>query len=97
MQYMTARAILRQQFVQPDGAIVDMVVWLLNEPVPPCVHSSKYRLFFGDASGCRVRYDNERGKGDHCHLGDVETTYIFTTLDALLADFEQDVTHWKAS
>lgn len=97
MQYMAAQSILRQKFVQPDGAIVEMVVWLLDSPVPPCAHSFKYRLFYGNATACRVRYDNERGKGDHRHMGGVEVAYAFTTLDALLADFEHDVTHWKAS
>lgn len=39
-----------------------------------------------------MRYDNERGKGDHRHAGGVETNYEFTDLDTLLADFERDVT-----
>ena len=38
------------------------------------------------ASGeCFVRYDNERGKGDHRHAGGIETRYEFTDLDTLLA------------
>lgn len=42
-----------------------------------------------------VRYDNERGKGDHRHIGDDETPYRFTDLAALLADFRRDVEDWK--
>jgi hypothetical protein len=42
-----------------------------------------------------VRYDNERGKGDHRHVGDDETPYRFVDLDRLLADFRLDMENWK--
>ncbi len=42
-----------------------------------------------------VRYDNERGKGDHYYHGDREELYNFTTIEQLLADFEQDVNEWS--
>ncbi|WP_286351194.1 toxin-antitoxin system TumE family protein [Geobacter sulfurreducens] len=38
-----------------------------------------------------VRYDNERGKGDHRHVVDGEQPYVFTSLEKLFADFEGDV------
>jgi hypothetical protein len=44
---------------------------------------------------CVLRYDNEAGKGDHRHLGAVETPYRFTTSSQLLADFWRDVDAWK--
>jgi hypothetical protein len=34
-----------------------------------------------------VGFDNERGKGDHCHLIERELPYTFTTVDALVEDF----------
>ena len=34
-----------------------------------------------------VGLDNERGKGDHCHLHGRELPYTFTTVDALVEDF----------
>jgi hypothetical protein len=40
---------------------------------------------------CLVRYDNERGKGDHGNVGDLETPYAFTTLERLIEDFIADV------
>jgi hypothetical protein len=43
---------------------------------------------------CVLRYDNESGKGDHRHIGNVETAYRFTTPDRLLVDFWQDVDRW---
>ncbi len=47
----------------------------------------------GSADGtCLVRYyDNERGKGDHRHLGDLETPYAFVDIESLVADFLADV------
>lgn len=38
-----------------------------------------------------VGYDSERGKGDHKHIGKVETPYKFTTGEQLVADFLADV------
>jgi hypothetical protein len=34
-----------------------------------------------------VGFDNERGKGDHCHLDGEETAYRFTTVEQLVEDF----------
>ena len=93
---MSARALIQVKEVRDDGTIVQMVVWALAKPVPPCLHRYKYRLFYGTPGECRIRYDNERGKGDHRHCGDMETPYVFTTLERLLADFQHDVEHWSA-
>ncbi|WP_298233930.1 DUF6516 family protein [uncultured Azohydromonas sp.] len=60
-------------------------------------HTFKYRLYFGAAGVCRVRYDNERGKGDHRHICEREDVYCFTTVEQLLADFESDVRQWRPS
>jgi len=58
-----------------------------NPPaLPPCTHPYKYRLYFG-AGHCRVRYDNERGKGDHCHFGGRELAYAFVSVEQLVEDF----------
>jgi len=40
---------------------------------------------------CVVGYDNERGKGDHRHVGKTEMLYRFADESQLLADFWQDV------
>lgn len=45
----------------------------------------------------RVRYDIERGKGDHRHVAEVETPYEFVSLDRLLDDFERDIQAWSAA
>ena len=37
-----------------------------------------------------MRYDNEPGKGDHCHFGGIEEPIEFTMLDASFDAFEAD-------
>jgi hypothetical protein len=44
---------------------------------------------------CRVRYDNEFGKGDHRHIGSVESAYAFVDIPTLLDDFERDINDWS--
>ena len=38
-----------------------------------------------------VGFDNERGKGDHCHLDGIERKYDFTTVEQLMADFIAEI------
>lgn len=73
------------------GGIVEMVVWAVPRPVPPAEHGFKYRLVFVRDGQRLVGYDNERGKGDHKHLGAVEVPYTFRGVEALVADFMRDV------
>jgi hypothetical protein len=44
---------------------------------------------------CVLRYDNERGKGDHRHIGRAESVYAFTTPEQLMSDFEAEVKRWN--
>lgn len=60
-------------------------------PIPGSVHNFKYRLALVMNGECVLRYDNERGKGDHRHIGSHEEQYAFTTLEALIRAFNQDV------
>jgi Family of unknown function (DUF6516) len=97
MQYMPAVLIAKAKEIRDDGSIVEIVIWELPELLTPSTHRYKYRLYYGAAGLPRVRYDNERGKGDHRHLGDREEDYLFTTLEQLLADFERDINDWSGS
>ena len=63
------------------------MIWDLSEPIEPCKHNFKYRLYFGAAGVDRVRYDNERGKGDHRHQDGCEQPYAFTSVEQLIEDF----------
>lgn len=94
MQYMGAVLLARAKEIRDDGSIVEIVIWELPEPVPPSTHRYKYRLYFGAGGVSRVRYDNERGKGDHRHIGSAELDYFFTSVEQLLADFRTDVESW---
>lgn len=67
MQYMTAALLAQAKEVRDDGTIVEIVVWAVDELLAPCRHRYKYRLYFGRPGERFVRYDNERGKGDHRH------------------------------
>ena len=75
----------------PDGAIVEMTLWDVPTPVVGSSHQFKYSLFYGYPGQRIVGYDNERGKGDHRHLGAQEAPYRFSTVEALVADFLADV------
>jgi Family of unknown function (DUF6516) len=75
-----------------DGAIAELKIWALPEPVLGSAHRLKYSLYYGQAGHRLVGYDNERGKGDHRHYGDRQESYAFATVEQLIADFENDVT-----
>ncbi len=94
MQYTPAVLVAQAKEVRDDGSIVEVVIWELAEPLSPSTHRYKYRLYYGAAGTNRVRYDNERGKGDHRHVRNREEDYAFTTIEQLLADFESDVNSW---
>jgi hypothetical protein len=89
-----ALPIVSAKEVRDDGAIIEIVVWRLIEPLHPCTHMYKYRLYFGTSGICHVRYDNELGKGDHRHLDGAELPYQFVSLVRLLDDFQRDVETW---
>jgi len=73
------------------GGIIEIVIWRVPEPVTPSGHPYKYRLVFVRGGKRMVGYDNERGKGDHRHLGKTEMLYRFVNEAQLLDDFWQDV------
>lgn len=90
---MVAAALLfHSKLIYPDGAIKEMMIWELPKATFERPHRLKYRLYYGDANGkCRVRYDNEHGKGDHRHLGEKEVPYHFVNIETLVSDFQQDI------
>jgi hypothetical protein len=84
---MKAELITRFKSVAEDGGVMELVVWRVPRPVPPTYHGYKYRAVYAVEGVRVVGFDNERGKGDHCHLLGRELPYIFTTVDALVNDF----------
>lgn len=85
-----AQLLLKTRNAHASG-IVEMVVWQVPKPVPPSQHPFKYRLVFLRDGKRVVGYDNERGKGDHKHLGQRELRYRFVDIETLVADFLRDV------
>lgn len=94
---MKARLVLLRRTVLPDGAILEARIWIVPSPVPPSTHSLKYSLFYGYPGVRLVGYDNERGKGDHKHIGEVEHRYSFVSIEQLLVDFLADVAAERGS
>ncbi|HOB92591.1 MAG TPA: DUF6516 family protein [Aquabacterium sp.] len=88
---MSSAALLLKSRQAHGAGVVELVVWRVPEPVPPSEHGFKYRLVYVVQGQRVVGYDNERGKGDHRHLGERELPYRFSTVDQLLADFMADV------
>ena len=74
-----------------ETTFVEASVIRLSESVEGSDHPYKYSLALVVAGECVLRYDNERGKGDHKHEGESESEYLFTTLSQLLSDFKADV------
>lgn len=84
---MKADLITRYKDVTPEGGIIELVVWRVPKPVPPTEHGYKYRAVYS-LDGVRVMgFDNERGKGDHCHLDGIERPYRFVSVEQLVEDF----------
>ena len=65
---MNARLITRFKDVTPEGGLIELVVWRVPEPVRPGEHGFKYRAACAIDGVRVVGFDNERGKGDHCHV-----------------------------
>jgi hypothetical protein len=87
--------LLNHRVVLAVDAFVEVVVWRLEEQVPASRHPYKYRLAYVVAGECVLRYDNERGKGGHRHIGASESRYEFATPEKLLDDFEADIARWN--
>jgi hypothetical protein len=84
---MAAQLITRFKNVNPDGSILELVVWKVDTPVPPTEHGYKYRAVYVLDGQRIVGFDNERGKGDHRHLDGKELPYTFTSVEQLVEDF----------
>ena len=84
---MKARLITRFNDVTPDGGAIELVVWRVPEPVSPSEHGFKYRAAYAIDGVRVVGFDNERGKGDHCHVRGAEQSYTFVSVERLIENF----------
>jgi hypothetical protein len=80
------------KFRQAYGlGLIEGVIWDVPEAVPPSEHSYKYQLVYIIEGKRIIGYDNERGKGDHKHINNIEIPYEFIDIATLLKDFKQDL------
>jgi hypothetical protein len=86
-----ATLILHRKRRFDDGAVSEIKLRLVPNPVRGSAHGFKYSLFYGRPGMRLVGYDNEAGKGEHRHDGAHEEMYAFTTPKRLVADFLADV------
>lgn len=95
MSKVEAELLHRGRHVLTETAFVEIVVWRVPRPVQGSRHDFKYSLVLVADGLCVLRYDNERGKGDHKHIGESEVLYRFVDLETLQADFWKDVELWS--
>ena len=88
---MKARLAFHDKQVLADGAIVEMRIWEVPEPVLGSAHRLEYSLFYGRRGERLVGYDNDRATGDHKHVGGKEEPYAFSSPEQLVKDFLADV------
>lgn len=86
-----ATLVFHSKRVFDDGSILEARIWMVPVPVRGSRHLLKYSLFYGIKGQRLVGYDNEAGKGDHRHFGDLEEVYEFVSVERLVGDFLTDV------
>jgi hypothetical protein len=91
---MKAGLLLWERHQLSGNAFAELRIWRVPSSVKGSAHAYKYALAYVVEGECVLRYDNEAGKGDHRHVGDIEEPYTFATPDRLLADFWSDVDMW---
>jgi Family of unknown function (DUF6516) len=84
-----------ERFRISEMLFAELVIWKVPAPLAGSTHSFKYRLALVHEKVCVLRYDNEAGKGDHKHIGNRETAYLFVSLEQLQSDFWEDVEAWR--
>ena len=87
--------VIGRRLVYGDRDFAEAIVWRVPEPVAPSSHRLKYRLAYVVDGRCVLRFDNERGKGDHRHDGEREIPYRFETVERLMADFAAAIEQWR--
>lgn len=95
MSNMKAIQLVSTRIPDSESAFAELVLWRLPQPAEGSAHGFKYRLAYIVRGECVLRYDNEIGKGDHRHVGRIESAYDFTPPEKLIADFQRDIESWN--
>ena len=88
---MKAKALIDTRIVFAENAFAELVLWRLPQALTGSTHRFTYRLAYVVVGECVIRYDNEAGKGDHRHIRNRESSYVFVDVETLLADFQRDI------
>ena len=91
---MKAKSLISRRVTVREDVFAEIVLWKVPEPLKGSRHPYKYRLALVAKGVCVMRYDNEAGKGEHRHMGDMEIPYQFAGVDSLLEDFRSDIRRW---
>jgi hypothetical protein len=92
---MKAIQLICTRIIYSESAFAELVLWRLPKPLDGSLHDFKYRLAYIVRGECVLRYDNETGKGAHRPFDGKESTYMFTTPEQLVADFQNDIERWN--
>jgi hypothetical protein len=92
---MKAVQLIHSRIAYSESAFAELALWRLPKPIEGSPHRFKYRLAYVVRGKCVLRYDNEVGKGGHRHFEGKESTYVFTTPDKLIVDFQHDIARWN--
>ena len=87
---------MRKRIALGAFAFADMVIWALPKRIRGSAHDYKYRLAYVVDEVCVLRLDNEAGKGDHLHYGEVESAYTFVSTEQLIDDFFEFIERWDS-
>lgn len=93
---MDAELLRRFKSRTPEGWIIEYTIWRIPEPVPPCTHRFKYSAVLIIDGERVLGFDNERGKGDHRHIGGEERAYTFRGFNQLIHDLIDEAKRWRA-
>jgi hypothetical protein len=84
------KLVLHTKYVDEQGEPVEMKVYDVPK-TPTTPYGFKYSLVYVYKGQRLVGYDNHERKGDHRHVHDAITSYVFTTVRRLGEDFRRDV------
>lgn len=88
---MPAIELMNRRIQIADNAFASIRILDVDPAILGSQHQYKYSLACIVDGECVMRYDNERGKGDHKHIHDREYPVTFTIIDNLIASFQVDM------
>lgn len=88
---MPAVELMNRRIQIADNAFASIRILEVDPVILGSQHRYKYSLAYIVDGECVMRYDNERGKGDHKHIGEQEYPVTFTTIENLIASFQADI------